>query len=75
MPMVAATALLIIDMQRDFLDPAGYIARSGVDVGPLRAIIPQVQDLLLAARRFGVREEVVLHRRCQAQRQPLIEEG
>ena len=58
--MIAETALLIIDMQRDFLDPAGYIARSGVNVGPLRAIIPEVQRLLLAARRFGVR---VLHTR------------
>jgi nicotinamidase-related amidase len=58
--MLAETALVIIDMQRDFLDPAGYIARSGVDVGPLRAIIPEVQRLLLAARRFGIR---VLHTR------------
>jgi len=58
--MVADTALIIIDMQRDFLDPAGYIARSGVDVHPLRAIIPEVQRLLLAARRLGVR---VVHTR------------
>jgi nicotinamidase-related amidase len=56
----ADTALLVIDMQRDFLDPAGYIAQSGVDVAPLRAIIPEVQRLLLAARRFGIR---VLHTR------------
>jgi nicotinamidase-related amidase len=54
------TALLIIDMQRDFLDPDGYIARSGVDVSPLRAIIPEVQRLLMAARRIGVR---VVHTR------------
>lgn len=47
----ARMALLVIDMQRDFLDPAGYIARSGVDVGVLRAIIPQVHSLLQAARR------------------------
>ena len=44
-------ALIVIDMQRDFLDPAGYIARSGVDVSPLRAIIPEVGSLLQAARR------------------------
>jgi len=43
-------ALLIIDMQRDFLDPEGYIARSGVDVRPLRAIIPNVRRLLETAR-------------------------
>jgi biuret amidohydrolase len=48
--MPSGTALLIIDMQRDFLDPGGYIAQSGVDVGGLRAIVPQVRSLLLAAR-------------------------
>jgi len=58
--MVTDAALVIIDMQRDFLDPAGYIARSGVDVAPLRAIIPEVQRLLLGARRSGVR---VIHTR------------
>ena len=58
--MLAQTALLVIDMQRDFLDPGGYIARSGVDVAPLRAIIPKVQRLLAAARRSGVR---VIHTR------------
>jgi biuret amidohydrolase len=52
--MTAGMALLIIDMQRDFLDPAGYIAQSGVDVGVLRAIIPQVRRLLLAAREYGI---------------------
>jgi biuret amidohydrolase len=54
------TALLIIDMQRDFLDPEGYIARTGVDVRGLRAIIPNVRRLLDAARSQGVR---VIHTR------------
>jgi nicotinamidase-related amidase len=52
--MSGGAALLIIDMQRDFLDPAGYIAQSGVDVGVLRAVIPQVRLLLQAARKFGI---------------------
>ena len=52
--MSGATALLIIDMQRDFLDPAGYMAQSGVDVGILRAIIPRVRDLLVAARQCRI---------------------
>jgi nicotinamidase-related amidase len=47
-------ALLIIDMQRDFLDPEGYVARTGVDVTLLRAVIPQVRRLLLTARSFGI---------------------
>jgi len=53
-------ALLIIDMQRDFLDPAGYIAKSGVDVSGLRAVIPQVRRLLLTARKQGI---LVIHTR------------
>jgi nicotinamidase-related amidase len=43
-------ALLIIDMQRDFLDPLGYVAQTGVDVSLLRASIAPVQRLLAAAR-------------------------
>jgi nicotinamidase-related amidase len=54
------TALVIIDMQRDFLDPEGYIARTGVDVRGLRAIIPTVRRLLDAARIKGIR---VIHTR------------
>jgi biuret amidohydrolase len=58
--MSSAAALLIIDMQRDFLDPEGYIARSGVDVKLLRAIIPNVLRLLESARAAGIR---VIHTR------------
>jgi nicotinamidase-related amidase len=50
-----STALLVIDMQRDFLDPQGYAARAGVDVARLRATITPVQALLAAARRSGLR--------------------
>ena len=52
--MLSGMALLIIDMQRDFLDPEGYIATSGVDVTGLRAIIPRVRGLLSAARERGI---------------------
>ncbi len=50
--MAATTgmALLVIDMQRDFLDPAGYVAQSGVDVNILRRAIAPVRRLLAAAR-------------------------
>lgn len=50
-----STALLVIDMQRDFLDPQGYAARAGVDVARLRGTIAPVQALLMAARGGGVR--------------------
>ena len=43
-------ALLVIDMQRDFLDPLGYVAQSGVDVSILRRTIEPVRRLLAAAR-------------------------
>jgi biuret amidohydrolase len=54
------TALLVIDMQRDFLDPRGYVAQSGVDVSILRRTIPNVRRLLAAARTAKVR---VVHTR------------
>jgi len=56
----AATALLIIDMQRDFLDPNGYVAQTGVDVGILRKTIEPVRRLLLAARAAHI---MVIHTR------------
>jgi nicotinamidase-related amidase len=43
-------ALLVIDMQRDFLDPLGYVAQTGVDVSVLRRTIAPVRRLLAAAR-------------------------
>jgi nicotinamidase-related amidase len=52
---IGATALLIIDMQRDFLDPKGYVAQTGVDVGILRKTIAPTRRLLDAARTARVR--------------------
>ena len=49
-----ATALLIIDMQRDFCDPRGYAAQTGIDVGLLRAPIAPIVALRAAARRRGL---------------------
>jgi biuret amidohydrolase len=40
------TALLVIDMQRDFLEPGGFGAALGNDVTPLRQIVPTVRRLL-----------------------------
>ncbi|MFM7425433.1 MAG: cysteine hydrolase family protein [Elainella sp.] len=42
--------LVIIDMQRDFLEPGGFGAALGNDVTRLQAIIPQLQVLLETCR-------------------------
>jgi nicotinamidase-related amidase len=44
------TALLIIDMQRDFCDPRGYAGQAGMDVEALRRPIPAIARLLDCAR-------------------------
>jgi nicotinamidase-related amidase len=51
----ASTALLVIDMQRDFLDPRGYAAQAGLDIARMRQTIGPVQSLLATARSAGMR--------------------
>ena len=46
----AAAALLIIDMQRDFLEPGGFGESLGNDVGQLRRTIEPTRHLLETAR-------------------------
>jgi nicotinamidase-related amidase len=58
----AATALVVIDMQRDFVEPGGFGAALGNDVAPLQAIVPTVARLLAAARRAGL--PVIHTREC-----------
>jgi nicotinamidase-related amidase len=47
------TALIVIDMQRDFVEPGGFGASLGNDVSLLQAIIPTVKDLLTLFRENG----------------------
>ncbi len=49
-----ACALLIIDMQRDFLEPGGFGAALGNDVGHLRRAIEPTRVLLAAWRAAGL---------------------
>jgi nicotinamidase-related amidase len=56
----ARTALLIIDMQRDFLEPGGFGEMLGNDIGQLRRTIAPNRRLLAAWRAAGL---AVLHTR------------
>lgn len=49
------SALLLIDLQRDFLDPGGYAARAGLDVERLRRVIGPALALREAARASGIK--------------------
>ncbi|CAH0347914.1 cysteine hydrolase family protein [Aquabacterium sp. CECT 9606] len=50
---MAHTALLIIDMQRDFIEPGGFGETLGNDVSLLAAIVPTVKRVLEAWRASG----------------------
>ncbi len=58
----AATALIVIDMQRDFVEPGGFGAALGNDVTPLQAIVPATARLIGAARAAGL--PVIHTREC-----------
>jgi nicotinamidase-related amidase len=54
------TALIIIDMQRDFLEPGGFGSLLGNDVGLLARTVVPLQAVLAAARSIGM---TVIHTR------------
>lgn len=58
----AATALIVIDMQRDFIEQGGFGAALGNDVTPLQTIVPATARLIAAARRAGL--PVIHTREC-----------
>jgi nicotinamidase-related amidase len=49
-PELSQIALLIIDMQRDFLEAGGFGEALGNDISQLQSIIPNVQSLLTTFR-------------------------
>jgi len=58
----AQTALIVIDMQRDFIEDGGFGAALGNDVRLLQAIVPTVARLIAGARAAGV--PVIHTREC-----------
>ena len=55
-----STALIIIDMQRDFIEPGGFGEALGNDVSQLEAAVPVVSALLDFARNLNM---VIIHTR------------
>jgi nicotinamidase-related amidase len=54
------TALVIIDMQRDFLEPGGFGETLGNDVSQLASAVGPISKVLAAARKSGM---LVIHTR------------
>src|ERR1700712_2825425 len=50
---IDTTALVLIDMQRDFIEPGGFGETLGNDVALLEAIVPATQTMLKAWRDAG----------------------
>ena len=59
---VNTTALIVIDMQRDFIEYGGFGTALGNDVTPLQTIVPATARLLAAARIAGM--PVIHTREC-----------
>lgn len=57
-----AVALIVIDMQRDFVEPGGFGESLGNDVSRLQAIVPTVADLISGFRKSG--RPVIHTREC-----------
>jgi biuret amidohydrolase len=56
------TALIVIDMQRDFIEPGGFGATLGNDVSLLQAIVPATARLIAGFRKAGL--PVIHTREC-----------
>ena len=56
----SATALLMIDFQRDFVDPGGFGEALGNDVSLLRRVVPAAERVLRMAREHGL---LIVHTR------------
>ncbi len=57
---VDTTALVVIDMQRDFLEPGGFGSALGNDVSLLSAAVEPLQRVLTATRELGM---TIIHTR------------
>ncbi|GGF63002.1 peroxyureidoacrylate/ureidoacrylate amidohydrolase RutB [Azorhizobium oxalatiphilum] len=51
---LARSALVVVDMQNDFLHADGWFPSAGIDPAPLLGVIPQITELTAAARKADV---------------------
>lgn len=51
---LSAVALIVVDMQNDFIHPDGWFASKGIDLSPIRAVIPSIERLAAGLRRADV---------------------
>jgi ureidoacrylate peracid hydrolase len=49
-----AAALIVVDMQNDFVHPDGWFAGKGIDLTPIRAVIPAIERLATGLRRADI---------------------
>ena len=45
------TAVVVVDMQNDFVAPGGMLDRGGIDISPIRQTLAPTQNVLAAARK------------------------
>src|ERR1700694_5944312 len=50
----AHTALIVVDVQNDFVSSDGFIARFGLDVSDMQAAVPRINEFIRLARAIGV---------------------
>lgn len=48
---MSSAALVVVDIQNDFVHPSGKVGRGGVDVAPLLAAVDAINTLIITARR------------------------
>lgn len=50
----AKTAIIVVDVQNDYCHPEGALARRGADVSLVKEMMPNLHELLQAARNFEI---------------------
>jgi ureidoacrylate peracid hydrolase len=51
---IGKAAVLVVDMQNDFGSPVGMFARAGIDVSPIRRVIPPIARLTESTRQLAI---------------------